>query len=472
MAFKSPSFSATVAKATSNDLVSPKQKHLDVLLQRINQKEANLDEISVPLIEKLQSHNWQTNYKAIITMNFLIQNGNEKFLQNICSKKPGFTNAKRFVWAENNAIRFLQSHSNYLETKLNVYNNAGFDYCRVRRGQNGFLRTINPSRVFEHLSHLRKIVEAVIQFNPKENDLRAALVLSSFSKVFKDLTSLFQFLNEGVIILIERFFELDLEKSKKALEIYKFCLSISGVIKGIFAEAQEVGIDQSDYSSYTTYRTDMVLTMETHIKSLQTKNQDNLGATIEKLTHPTKTNNSPYKQSKTTAVYLKQHSTPFLNTYSAPPDRVASVSPPNLRSEKQNIFPVQFESTYSPTSLSAPNEVKIRNKPISAKSNPTSPIVNHKMYGDLKQKSVPDLFNGLHQDLLELQDFYSGSGTFQTTNKNYSKKNSNPFINGELQLINKTNISIDHRLTTCIFHILVAMVIATTQNVTTPIFKN
>lgn len=431
MAFKSlNSFSATVAKATSNDLVSPKQKHLDTLLQRINTKDAVLDEISVPLLEKLQSHNWQTNFKAVITLNFLIQNGNEKFLQNICSKKPVFTNAKRFVWTDNAAIRFLQSHSHYMETKLNVYNNAGFDYCRVRRGQSGFLRTINPPRVFEHLSHLRKVMEAIILFNPKENDLRAALVLTSFSKVFKDLTALFQFLNEGVIILIERFFELDLQKSKKALEIYKFCLSISGVIKGIFAEAQEVGIEQSDYSSYTTYRTDMVVTMETHIKSLQAKIQDNLGATKEKLTHPTSTNSSAYKQTLTPGVYRKQLSTPFLIAYDAPPDRVASVSPPNLKSDKQNLFPVQFESTYSSTSQSAPNQ-QVRNRPISTKSNPTSPIAIHKMYPNLKQKSVPDLFNGVHQDLLELQDFYSSSGTFHTTNKNYAKKNSNPFENGE-----------------------------------------
>ena len=437
MAFKSlSSFSATVAKATSNDLMSPKQKHLDVLLQRINVKDANLDEISVPLIEKMQSHNWQTNYKAIISLNFLIQNGNEKFLQNICAKKPGFTNAKRFVWAENNAIRFLQKHSDYLETKLNVYNNAGFDYCRVRRGQNGFLRTINPSRVFEHLSHLRKVMEAIVQFNPKENDLRAALVLSSFSKVFKDLVYLFQFLNDGIIILIERFFELDIEKSKKALEIYKFCLSISGIIKGIFAEAQEVGIDQSDFSSYVTYRTDMVVTMETHIKSLQTKGQDNLDATIDKLTHPTSKNTSAYKQTTTItpSPYRKQYSTPFLTSNNAPLGRVASVSPPNLKSDKQNLFPVQFESTYSTTSLSAPKEGKFTNQPISTKSNPTSPNMSHRIYTNLKQKSVPDLFNGLHQDLLELQECYSVSNTYQPTNKNYHKKNSNPFDNGEFQL--------------------------------------
>ena len=455
MAFKSlSSLSATVAKATSNDLMSPKQKHLDVLLQRINVKDANLDEISIPLIEKMQSHNWQTNYKAIITLNFLIQNGNEKFLQNICAKKPGFTNAKRFIWAESNVIRFLHKHSDYLETKLNVYNNAGFDYCRVRRGQNGFLRTINPSRVFEHLSHLRKVMEAIVQFNPKENDLRAALVLSSFSKVFKDLVYLFQFLNDGIIILIERFFELDVEKSRKALEIYKFCLSISGIIKGIFAEAQEVGIDKTDFSSYVTYRTDMVVTMETHIKSLQTKSQDNLGATIEKLTHPTSTNNSAYKQTTTItpSPYRKQYSTPFLTSNHSPLGRVVSFSPPNLKSDRQNLFPVQFESTYSTT-----GEGKVTNQPISTKSNPTSPNMSHKIYTNLKQKSVPDLFNGLHHDLLELQDCYSVASTYQPTNKNYHKKNSNPFDNGEFQSI-YYNTCIP-RLIICIFHILVAMVI-------------
>ena len=72
----------------------------------------------------------------------------------------------------------------------------------------------------------------------------------------------------------------------------------------------------------------------------------------------------------------------------------------------QNLFPVQFESTYSSsTSQSAPNQ-QVRNRPISTKSNPTSPIAIHKMYPQ-QQKSVPDYSRGQrgNQDLLELQDF-------------------------------------------------------------------
>ena len=442
MAFKAlNSFHATVYKATSNDVSSPKQKHIDVLLQRINTKDVNLDEISVPLVDKLNSHNWATAYKAIITLHFLIQNGNERFLQNICAKKPNFLSTQRFSHGDHAAIRFLQNHSNYLATKLTVYNNAGFDYCRVRRGANGFLRTINTSRVFEHLTYLRRVIESIVLFNPKENDLRTSLVLTSFSKVFKDLTSLYQFFNEGIMILIECFFELDLQKAKRAFELYKYCLSVSGVIKGIFAEAQEVGIDSSDYNSYSTCRTDMIVTMETHIKTLQPKSPENMLNQPIKSVAPPSPLRSIYKQNNSTAVYHKQQSLPTIITRdkdSSSPESYKSESPPfekpllpGKTGSHANLFPVTFDNSY-PINNAAKKLTET--EPKGAQSNPTSPKFSYKINPTLKQSSVPDLMVGssLHKDLLELQDFYTGYGVLQTNNNNYSKKNSNPFENGEL----------------------------------------
>ncbi|KAI6654167.1 Clathrin coat assembly protein [Oopsacas minuta] len=432
MAFKSlNSIYATVAKATSNELSSPKQKHLDTLLQRINTKDANLDEVSNPIVDRLHSTNWQVSYKSILTLHYLIQNGNEKFLQNICAKKPNFLISQRHAWSEHKAIRFLQSHSHYLATKLSVYNNAGFDYCRVRRGQNGFLRTINQNRVFEHLAYLRKIVEAIVLFNPTENDLRTALVLTSFSKVFKDLTVLVQFLNEGMIILIERFFELDLEKAQKAFDLYKYFTSVSGIIKGIFAEAQEVGIDQSDYSSYPTYRRDMVVTMETHIKSLQPHIPRSSSANLNALRIPGSPSKSLYKQSSPNT-YRKQQSLQVLIQRNSSPDSEESDSPqPNRTTTKSvshsNLFPVQFDSSY-PAKQFETNEFEIENHQVIAKSSTSSPNFNHKL--SRKQKSFPGLIDSssLHQDLLELQSFYSGS--MEPTNKNNSKTDNNPFAKG------------------------------------------
>ena len=436
MAFKSLiSTHSARHKVTTTEVACPKQKQMDVLLQRINTKDTILDEVSVPLVDKLQSHHWTTSYKAIITLHFLIQNGNERFLQNICAKKPNFSSVHRFSQGDHVAIRFLQSHSNYLATKLSVYNNAGFDYCRVRRGANGFLRSITTSRVFEHLTHLKRIIESIILFNPKENDLRTSIVLNSFSKVFKDLTSLYQFFHEGNMILIEGFFELELQNAKQALELYKYCLSVTGVIKGIFAEAQEVGIDSSDYSSYSTCRTDMIVTMETHIKSLQPKSPE------AKLSQPIKfvTKPSPprYISKHNIGVYRKQ--TPdSREKNSSSPDSVTCSPPPLDKPPMQvkksgshhMLFPVTFDSSL----VTNPIKKSIIQQTKGAQSNPTSPSMSYKIKPSLKQSSVPDLVvsSDIHKDLLELQDFYNGYGVLQTNNTNSSKKNSNPFDNGEL----------------------------------------
>ena len=445
MAFKTlVSIHATVHKATSNDISCPKQKHMDALLQRINTKDASLDEVSIPLVYKLQSHHWTTSYKAIITLHYLIQNGNERFLQNICAKKPNLSSIQRFSPGDHVEISFLQSHCNYLATKLSVYSDARFDYCRVRRGVNGFLRTINTSKVFEHLAYLKIVIEAIILFNPKENDLRNSLVLTSFSKVFKDLTSLYQFFHEGIMILIENFFELDLQKAKKAFELYKYSLSVSGVIKGIFAEAQEVGIDLSDYSSYSTCRNDMIATMETHIKSLQPKSPE------VKLSQPIKTVAPPsplksvYKHSNR-GVYRKQHTIPPADTReknSSSPESIASQSPPSDKppmpvkgGSLSNLFPVKFDSNYP--IINGPEKQLIKQQTKGTQSHPTSPCLSYKIKSTLKLNSVPDLMVGssLPDDLLELQDFYTGYGVLQTNNNKYSKKNSNPFANGELVYI-------------------------------------
>ena len=428
-------------KATSNEMFSPKQKHLDTLLQRINMKEANLDEVSNPLVERLQSNSWITCYKAIITLHYLIQKGNERFLQNISAKNPDFLNIRKFPYSEHTAIRFLQNHSNFLESKLQIYNSAGFDYCRVRRGQFGFLRTIKSSRVFEHLMHLRQLIQDIVLFNPKENDLRSGLVLTSFSRIFKDLTELYQFLNEGVMILIEVFFDLEHVKAKQAFEFYKYCLSVNDVIKGIFAEAQEVGIEFSDFNSYSKCRTDMVATMDVHIKSMQTNKspENNKVPSLPKpIGSPAK---NAYKQPLPGA-YRKQQSVPEMRIAdNSSPESFESLSPPPEKNRGPVkglsyglLFPVQFE-TATETKSDASDLIKLPLKD-APKSSPSSPNMSVRAKPNLKQKSVPDLMvkYGLHQDLLELQDFYSGRGNAvasKKANKNYSKQEVNPFGNFE-----------------------------------------
>ena len=76
-----------VCKATTEELLGPKKKHLDYLLQCTHEPNVSIPNMANLLIERAiaPSSNWIVVFKALISMHHLMCYGNEGFCQYLAS---------------------------------------------------------------------------------------------------------------------------------------------------------------------------------------------------------------------------------------------------------------------------------------------------------------------------------------------------------------------------------------------------
>merc|ERR1711962_1140921 len=66
-----------VCKATTEEVIGPKKKHLDYLLHCTNEPNVSIPQLANLLIERTQQQSWVIVYKALITVHHMMCYGNE-----------------------------------------------------------------------------------------------------------------------------------------------------------------------------------------------------------------------------------------------------------------------------------------------------------------------------------------------------------------------------------------------------------
>ncbi|TKC50027.1 hypothetical protein EI555_016079, partial [Monodon monoceros] len=141
------------------------------------------------LFERATNSSWVVVFKALVTTHHLMVHGNERFIQYLASRNTLF-NLSNFLDKSGShgydMSTFIRRYSRYLNEKAFSYRQMAFDFARVH-----------------------------------PNELTNGVINAAFMLLFKDLIKLFACYNDGVINLLEKFFEMKKGQCKDALEIYK-----------------------------------------------------------------------------------------------------------------------------------------------------------------------------------------------------------------------------------------------------------
>lgn len=71
------SLAKVICKATTEEVMGPKRKHLDYLLHCTNEQNVSIPSMANLLIERTQNTNWIVVFKALVTVHNLMNYGNE-----------------------------------------------------------------------------------------------------------------------------------------------------------------------------------------------------------------------------------------------------------------------------------------------------------------------------------------------------------------------------------------------------------
>ncbi|XP_048351143.1 clathrin coat assembly protein AP180 isoform X7 [Sphaerodactylus townsendi] len=267
-----------VCKATTHEVMGPKKKHLDYLIQATNETNVNIPQMADTLFERATNSSWVVVFKALVTTHHLMVHGNERFIQYLASRNTLF-NLSNFLDKSGShgydMSTFIRRYSRYLNEKAFSYRQMAFDFARVKKGADGVMRTMVPEKLLKSMPILQGQIDALLEFDVHPNELTNGVINAAFMLLFKDLIKLFACYNDGVINLLEKFFEMKKGQCKDALEIYKRFLTRMTRVSEFLKVAEQVGIDKGDIPDLTQAPNSLMETLEQHLNTLEGKKPGN-----------------------------------------------------------------------------------------------------------------------------------------------------------------------------------------------------
>ncbi|KAK0173827.1 hypothetical protein PV328_006970 [Microctonus aethiopoides] len=269
-----------VCKATTEEMIGPKKKHLDYLIHCTNEPNVSIPQLANLLVERSQNTNWTVVFKALITVHHMLCYGNERFTQYLASSnstfqlsnfldKSGVPAGARVGY---DMSPFIRRYAKYLNEKAMSYRSVAFDFCKAKRGkEDGTLRTMNAEKLLKTLPVLQAQLDSLLEFDCTANDLTNGVISMAFMLLFRDLIRLFACYNDGIINLLEKYFDMNKKQCRDALDLYKKFLIRMDRVGEFLKVAENVGIDKGDIPDLTKAPSSLLDALEQHLASLEGK---------------------------------------------------------------------------------------------------------------------------------------------------------------------------------------------------------
>lgn len=117
----------------------------------------------------------------------------------------------------------LSRYSRYLYTRAVQFGKTKVDYVRFEtKNGGGRLKDLTVEKgLLRECDSVYQQIEALVKCKFHEEDVNNDIVLTAFRLLVSDLLSLYQTFNEGVINLLEHYFEMSKHDASHALDIYE-----------------------------------------------------------------------------------------------------------------------------------------------------------------------------------------------------------------------------------------------------------
>ncbi|GIY09559.1 phosphatidylinositol-binding clathrin assembly protein LAP [Caerostris darwini] len=262
-----------VCKATTEEVIGPKKKHLDHLLHCTNEPNVSIPQLANLLIERTQNTSWVVVFKALITVHHLMCYGNERFTQYLASSNCTFQLGcflDKVGVQSYDMSTFIRRYAKYLNEKAVSYRTVAFDFCKCKRGKDdGTLRQMNTEQLLKTLPALQAQLDSLLEFDCSTNDLTNGVVNSCFMLLFRDLVRLFACYNDGIINLLGKYFDMNKKHARDALDIYKKFLIRMDRVAEFLKVAENIGIDKGDIPDLTKAPSSLLEALEQHLATLE-----------------------------------------------------------------------------------------------------------------------------------------------------------------------------------------------------------
>ncbi|KAG9128264.1 hypothetical protein FRC07_002223, partial [Ceratobasidium sp. 392] len=265
------SFEKVVKLACKPKAAAPKTKYLEPLISATYADDGSIHDICKALAPKFKEPNAVIVFKALIVLHTIVRQGQtDNVLKYLASSDVlRLRNVSNGQWDGYIAPQNLSNYAMYLDTRVRTYKELKHDAIRVQSESNRDrlsiaddeapsgrpvqrsktvmgrkLRVMTVEKgLLRETKMVQRLTDALLECKLYDDNLEDELNLSALSMLVKDLLILFQATNEGVINVLEHYFEMSHVDAQNALKIYQhFCKQTERVVNylGIAKKLQNV----------------------------------------------------------------------------------------------------------------------------------------------------------------------------------------------------------------------------------------
>ncbi|AQK91934.1 Putative clathrin assembly protein [Zea mays] len=273
-----------IVKATNHVECPPKERHLRrvVAATSITRPRADVAYCIHALARRLaKTRNWIVALKALVVIHRLLREGDPTFREELLN----FTQRGRILQLSNfkddsspiawDCSAWVRTYGLYLEERLECFRVLKYDVEAERLSKQGQgpekghsrTRELDSQDLLEQLPALQQLLYRLVGCRPEGAANNNYLVQYALALVLKESFKIYCAINDGIINLVDKFFEMPRHDALKALEIYRRAGQQAGNLSDFYENCR--GLELARNFQFPTLREPpqtFLATMEDYVK--------------------------------------------------------------------------------------------------------------------------------------------------------------------------------------------------------------
>ncbi|KAF2153271.1 ANTH-domain-containing protein [Myriangium duriaei CBS 260.36] len=230
-------FEKSVKGGTKIKLAPPKAKYVEHILLATHSGEAGVAEVFRTLQNRLRDSTWTIVFKSLIIVHLMIKDGAKDVTLAYLAASPRSRLALNSFTDVQTQGSNIRHYYDYLLSRTLAFADTKVDYCKV--GAMERMKSLSIDKgLLRETGAIQDQIRALLKCDFFSQETENDIALMAFRLITQDLLDLYAAMNQAVMNVLSRYFELSRVDAERAITLYKTFTKQTDAVVGFLSVAR------------------------------------------------------------------------------------------------------------------------------------------------------------------------------------------------------------------------------------------